>query len=214
VWYTDEKDKDFIRDAEVRDFIGDVGTGVEAEQREEVKEPNVVTPDELVGEAAPQQPDGERAATEQAAKGFMAMLATLFTPQKVDSLEGRETGEHPTDSDKESQIDQVRAMLRYVGATALKVTETPARHILFPNANVGEVPVQIAGYQPTRKRLVIRNVGENSVYLGNSNSITIAEGYELTGSTSEPLEIFAQDAIWAVAAADSERVEMIAEHYS
>lgn len=210
---------DFIREIAI-DEPGDVGAQVEPERKEENAGPDGIneTPKEqLTGEPGPASPDARRAEQTATATGLAAFLRALFTPQPTTQQvnESQFTPEFPTDSATAAQLEQLRAALRYIGTQAQKVTETPARHILFPSVTVTETPIQIAGYQPNRKRLVIRNTndaGGDSIYLGNSQSVD-TNGFEIPAGAQQ--EIYACDEIWAVCAAtETARVEMIAEHYA
>jgi hypothetical protein len=191
----------------VLDTVGDMEGNTGGSNRDAGGE-QTIPPEQWLGE--PNYLELEQA---QAAKGFFKLLAALFTPQPT----VQDMGLTPDDEfAMQETLLQVRDTLRYLGSTSMKVTDVPAKRQKLYTVAVGTTAARIAGFQPNRKKLTIRNLSANTVFLAEDmagcNSVT---GYQLLAITTQGSEITvnAQGEVWAMSAAGGEKLNIQAEYY-
>lgn len=186
----------------VRDTPGDIDTG---SARVVVNEPDQVVNDDSMGEldydTKPPTP----------AQKTLRLIAKAFTPQPipVDDESFMTTG---YGGDVAKQLEDA---LRFIKDLGIKTLDTPARRTKFYTVTITATePVRIAGYQPSRKRLVlITTDATNEVYLGTDNNVTAAGGWILPATY--PLEVLSQDDIWGICGgAENATIRVMVEHYA
>lgn len=137
----------------------------------------------------------------------LANLLNIFKPQPKTTAVATPEMEHGKPSSEQGVADA----LRFLTETPIKVVDTPARTVKFPRHVVTTTPTRIAGYQPTRKRLLIK-VGGNHLYLGDGPDVSAETGYYLE-TTDDVLELRTQGEVYAVAATGEAVVYTVGEHY-
>lgn len=120
--------------------------------------------------------------------------------------------EYPTDA-----TDHVRELgfTPAANPTPVYLTEVPPadrtlRHWAAGNTTVGLVPIQLCGADRRRKRMLVTNTGDtNGLYVTRRDSDLGFMGYLLEANQS--VEMFHNDQVWALAAANTTVVTWMTE---
>lgn len=146
---------------------------------------------------------------------LIGTIAKAFKPQPVVTPEDERA--FITDTDVQHQV---QAFLRYIATVAIKVQPVPNNTFKTWTQVVNADEARpIAGYQPNRKRLVIRTRGADTedVFLadeqGNASS---TNGFTLEGGLTgaDKIEMESVREVWAIASeGDTVTLELMGEYY-
>ena len=140
------------------------------------------------------------------------LFSRVFKPQEYD--QPKPTPENEFKNSNEAVLSQVADALRYLSKDSIRVINTTNRFLKITSHVVSDVPARVAGYQTSRKILVVRLAGGNTVYLGDSQDVTADAGNFPITSSDRTITITAQAEVWAVCATgQTDTIHMIGEHY-